>query len=788
MKLSENWLHSWVNYSLTPTELVSQLTMIGLEVEGISPVAPEFTQVIVGLVTAVQPHLNAEKLKLCQVQTNQNTMLNIVCGAPNVAAGQKVAVAVHGAELPRDVKVVETTVRGELSQGMICSELELGLSERGDGIMVLAEDAPIGMKLREYLQLDDVSIEINITPNRGDCLSVLGMARDIGVMTRQAVNVVNCNPVPAMLADVFPVKIHTPAACPRYIGRVIRNINPHAKTPTWMRERLRRSGNRCIHPVVDVTNYVLLELGQPMHAFDLQKLTGEIQVRLAKVGETLALLDGQTVTLDGHTLVIADAKQPQAMAGVMGGLDSAVTETTQDIFLESAFFTPNLLAGCGRRYGLQTDSSYRFERGVDFQLQRTAVERATQLLLEIVGGEVGQVIEVVSEKDLPARKPILLRQARIQRVLGKMLAVAEVTEILQRLGMQVTVTDNVWHVIPPSFRFDIAQEVDLIEELARIHGYDNIASPTPRAVLTMASQPDITVQDLQTILMQRDYQEAITYSFVSPQWQAKLTPHIEPLALANPITSDMSVMRTTLWAGLLQAVQYNQKRQQSRVRLFETGLRFLPTSQGLQQDAMLAGVVSGTRLPEQWNERLQPIDFYDIKADVEAILQTTRLDYQMRPDFHPALHPGQTAAIYHGEDFLGMLGALHPRVLTELDIAAPVYLFELHLLPLLRDKVIQFKEISKYPSIRRDIAVVVDKTWTVAQILSRIQHVASHLLVELKVFDVYQGAGIAAEQQSLAIALIFQALDRNLVDTEVDMQMTRIVQLLEQDFGASLRK
>lgn len=788
MKLSENWLHSWVNYSLTPTELVNQLTMIGLEVEGISPVAPEFTQVIVGLVTAVQPHPNAEKLKLCQVEINQNIMLNIVCGAPNVAAGQKVAVAVHGAELPRDIKVTETTVRGELSQGMICSELELGLSERGEGIMVLADDAPIGMTLREYLQLDDVSIEINITPNRGDCLSVLGMTRDIGVMTRQSVNVVNCDPIPATSTAVFPVNIHAPAACPRYLGRVIRNINPHAKTPTWMRERLRRSGNRCIHPVVDVTNYILLELGQPMHAFDLQKLSGEIQVRMAVDGETLALLDGQTVTLDEQTLVIADAKQPQAMAGVMGGLDSAVTETTQDIFLESAFFTPNLLAGCGRRYGLQTDSSYRFERGVDFQLQRTAVERATQLLLEIVGGEVGQVIEVVSEKDLPLRKPIVLRQARIQRILGKPLELAEITDILQRLGMQVTVADDAWHVIPPSFRFDISQEIDLIEELARIHGYDNIASPTPRAVLTMASQPDITLQDLQAVLVQRDYQEAITYSFVSPQWQAKLTPHIEPLALANPITSDMSVMRTTLWAGLLQAVQYNQKRQQSRVRLFETGLRFLPTSQGLQQEAMLAGVVTGTRLPEQWNERLQPIDFYDIKADVEAILQTTRLNYQMRPDFHPALHPGQTAAIYDGEDFLGMLGALHPRVLVELDIAAPVYLFELYLLPLLRDKVIQFKEISKYPSIRRDIAVVVDKTWTAAQILSRIQHAASHLLVELKVFDVYQGTGIAAEQQSLAIALIFQALDRNLVDTEVDTQITRIVQLLEQDFGASLRK
>lgn len=788
MKLSENWLHSWVNYSLTPTELVNQLTMIGLEVEGISPVAPKFSQVIVGLVTTVQPHPNAEKLKSCQVQINQNTTLDIVCGAPNVAAGQKVAVAVHGTELPHDVKVTETTVRGARSQGMICSELELGLSERGEGIMVLAEDAPIGMKLQEYLQLDDVSIEINITPNRGDCLSVLGMAREIGVMTRQTVNLVNCAPVTATLADVFPVKIHAPAACPRYIGRVIRNIHPDAKTPTWMRERLRRSGNRCIHPVVDVTNYVLLELGQPMHAFDLQKLNGEIQVRLAKAGETLALLDGQTVNLDGQTLVIADAAQPQAMAGVMGGLDSAVTATTRDIFLESAFFTPNLLAGCGRRYGLQTDSSYRFERGVDFQLQRAAVERATQLLLEIVGGQVGQIIEVVSDKDLPARNPITLRHARIQRILGKVLEVAEVTDILQRLGMQVTVNADSWLVIPPSFRFDIAQEIDLIEELARIHGYDNIASPTPRAVLAMASQPDVTLADLQAVLVQRDYQEAITYSFVSPQLQAKLTPHIEPLALANPITSDMSVMRTTLWAGLLQAVQYNQKRQQSRVRLFETGLRFLPTSQGLQQDAMLAGVMTGTRLPEQWNERLQPIDFYDIKGDVEAILQTTRLNYQMRPDFHPALHPGQTAAIYHGEDFLGMLGALHPRVLAELDILAPVYLFELHLPPLLQDKVIQFKEISKYPSIRRDIAVVVAKTWAVAQILSRIQQVASHLLVELKVFDVYQGAGIAADQHSLAIALIFQALDRNLVDTEVDTQMTRIVQLLEQDFGASLRK
>ena len=788
MKLSENWLHSWVNYSLPPAELVNQLTMIGLEIEGIEPVAPEFTHVIVGLVLSVQPHPDAEKLKLCQVQINQHITLNIVCGAPNVAVGQKVAVAIHGAELPHDVKVTETTVRGMTSQGMMCSESELGLSERGDGIMILADDAPIGMNLRDYLQLDDVSIEINITPNRGDCLSVLGVARDIGVMTRQPVNAVACTPVPATLPDVFPVKIHATAACPRYVGRVIRAINPHAKTPTWMRERLRRSGHRCIHPVVDVTNYILLELGQPMHAFDLQKLNGGIEVRMARAGESIALLDGQTLTLDGQTLVIADQQHPQAIAGVMGGLDSAVTDMTQDIFLESAFFTPNLLAGCGRRYGLQTDSSYRFERGVDFQLQRKAVERATQLLLEIVGGQAGPVIEVVSDKDLPQLTPITLRQSRIQRILGKSLEPAEVTDILQRLGMQLTVNEDHWQVLPPSFRSDISLEVDLIEELARIHGYDNIASPAPRATLSMISQPDVTLESLQSVLIQRDYQEAITYSFVQPQWQAQLTPHVEALALANPITSDMAVMRTSLWSGLLQAVQYNQKRQQARVRLFETGLRFLPTSQGLQQEAMLAGVVTGTRLQEQWNERLQPIDFYDIKADVEAVLQTTRLNYQVRPDFHPALHPGQTAAIYQGEDFLGMMGALHPRLLAELDILAPVYLFELHLSPLLQDKVIQFKEISKYPSIRRDIAVVMDKTWAVDKILTQIQQVASHLLVDLKLFDVYQGAGIASDQKSLAIALIFQALDRNLVDTEVDTQIERIVHLLEQDFGASLRK
>jgi len=788
MKLSENWLHSWVNYSLTPTELVNQLTMIGLEVEGVNPVAPEFTHVIVGLVLSVQPHPDAEKLKLCQVQINQLITLNILCGAPNVAVGQKVAVAIHGAELPQNVKVTETLLRGVMSQGMICSEIELGLSERGEGIMILADDAPIGMNLRDYLQLDDVSVEINITPNRGDCLSVLGIARDIGVMTRQPLNPPHYSSVPATLADMLPVKIHATAACPRYVGRVIRSVNSQAKTPTWMRERLRRSGHRCIHPVVDVTNYILLELGQPMHAFDLQKLNGEIQVRMAKAGESITLLDGQTVTLDGQTLVIADRQQPQAIAGVMGGLNSAVTDTTQDIFLESAFFTPHLLAGCGRRYGLQTDSSYRFERGVDFQLQARAIEQATQLLLEIVGGQAGPIIEVSNDLDLPQRPPIILRHSRITRILGKVLERDEITEILQRLGMQLTIHDDNWEVIPPSFRFDISQEVDLIEELARIHGYDNIASPTPRAILSMTSQPDVTLETLQSVLIQRDYQEAITYSFVQPQFQAKLIPHVEPLALANPITSDMSVMRTTLWAGLLQAAQYNQKRQQSRVRLFETGLRFLPTSQGLQQEAMLAGVVTGTRLPEQWNERLQLIDFYDIKADVEALLQTTRLNYHIRPDFHPALHPGQTAAIYQGEDFLGMMGALHPRLLAELDILAPAYLFELHLSPLLQDKMIQFVEISKYPSIRRDIAVVVDKTWAVDKILSQIQQVASNLLIELKLFDVYQGAGIASDKKSLAIALIFQALDRNLIDSEVDAQIERIVHLLEQDFGASLRK
>ena len=604
MKLSENWLREWVNPAISTDEVVKQLTMAGLEVDGVESVALEFQKVVVGKVLQVEPHPDADKLRICQVNVGQDAPLKIVCGAANVHAGMIAPTAIVGANLG-DFKIKKAKLRGVESFGMLCSAKELGLAESSDGLMPLAGDAPIGEDIRDYLNLDDVTIDIDLTPNRGDCLSIAGIAREMGLLTRTLVEPIETKAIDATISDTFPVEIDDTRVCPRYIGRVIKNINPNATTPLWMQEKLRRCGLRSISPVVDITNYVLLELGQPMHAFDLDKLKGGIKVRMAQKGEKLTLLDEKEVKLDDKTLIIADHEKPLAMAGVMGGLNSAVTDATQTIFLESAFFTPEQLAGCARRYGLSTDSSHRFERGVDPYLQRKATERATALLLDIVGGEAGEIIEVADEATLPIKNTITLRKARVTRVLGKTLDDNDITEILTRLEMQVTQTETGWAVIPPSFRFDIAIEADLIEELARVHGYNNFPSTVPQGHLDMREQHDNDLMRLQAVLVQRDYQETITYSFVDPNLQEKVNPNIKGLALANPIASDMSVMRTSLWTGLLQALQYNQKQQQARIRLFETGLRFVPNGDELQQEPMLSGLIAGQRYSEQWADKTE---------------------------------------------------------------------------------------------------------------------------------------------------------------------------------------
>ena len=788
MKLNESWLREWVNPPLTIEEITEKLTMAGLELDSITPVAPHFEQVFVGEVVTVDPHPNAEKLHVCQVNVGQTDSLTIVCGASNVAAGMKVPVAVIGAVLPGNFKIKKAKLRGVESQGMICSAEELGLADSSEGIMPLPVDAPVGDNVRDYLKLDDTSIEIDLTPNRGDCLGVEGIAREVSVLTNHPLKSITCPPVTDKIPATFPVTIPNPEACPRYVGRVIKNVNPNAETPFWLQERLRRCGLRSISPIVDVTNYVLLELGQPMHAFDFDKLTGGIVVRLANEGEQLALLDGQTVTLDNETLVIADETAPQAMAGVMGGLASSVTGETQAIFLESAFFTPLQLAGCARRYGLHTDSSHRFERGVGPQLQRRACERATALLLDIVGGEPGPIIDVIAEEHLPKQRTITLRANRMSQLLGCCVPVSEVTRILQQLGMKAEQHTGGWKVQPPSFRFDITLEADLIEEIARIYGYNQIPSTAPQSHAILQAQPRVSVEQAQSVLVQHGYQEAITYSFVDPTLQAELTPDVPLLTLSNPIASDMAAMRTTLWTGLLNATIYNVKRQQSRVRLFETGLRFIQKNDKLQQDKVIAGVATGHRYPTQWGMNDQPIDFFDVKADVEALLMLAGVNYVFKPAQHPALHPGQTATIYAGDLDIGIMGALHPRLVQQFELPQSTYLFELRWEPLTHKPLPTFKEISKYPSVNRDIAIVIDQHVNAADILACIQQSGAELLVDQYLFDLYQGKGIEPGKKSVAVGLVFQATSRNLVEEEVDTMVTHIITTLERQLHAQLRK
>ncbi len=602
MKFSEAWLREWVNPSVNTTELADQLSMAGLEVDSVEPVAGEFTGVVVGEVLTREQHPDADKLSLCTVSTGAAESLQIVCGAPNVAAGLKVPVAVIGAVLPGNFKIKRAKLRGVESQGMICSASELGLAASSDGIMPLPGDAPVGTDFRDYLSLNDQSIDVDLTPDRGDCLGLAGIAREVGVINRSLVTPPVMEPIAAVNQDQFPVELAAPEACPRYLCRIIRNINPAAETPLWIQERLRRSDLRSISPVVDVTNYVMMELGQPMHGFDLAELEGGIRVRMAEEGETLVLLDGQAVTLRSDTLVIADYKKPVAIAGIMGGEHSGVGDQTQDILLESAFFSPMAISGKARSYGLHTDSSHRFERGVDPELQRQAIERATQLLLDIVGGEPGPVAEALEQSNIIPRPEILLRRNRVTKVLGIEIDDETITDILVRLEMSVEGVSEGWMVTAPSCRFDISIEEDLIEEVGRIYGYTRIPTKRTAAATVMQSEPEVAfnLQKAKQLLVDRDYQEAITYSFISREMHDLIDPGHDTVELANPISSDMSIMRTTLWAGLLQTAIYNQSRQQARVRIFESGLRFIKQDNEIKQELMLSGLISGTIAPEEW--------------------------------------------------------------------------------------------------------------------------------------------------------------------------------------------
>lgn len=791
MRFSEKWLREWVNPSITTAELVAQLTMAGLEVDSAEPVAGQFSGVVVAEILSAERHPDAEKLQVCTVNVGAGETLSIVCGAANARAGIKVPCAKIGAVLPGNFAIKRAKLRGVESFGMLCAAAELGLAEASDGLLELPADAPVGVDIRDYLQLDDMAIEVDLTPNRGDCLGIAGLAREVGVLNRAEVTQVNCAEVKQTITDVFPVDVVAKSHCPRYVGRVIRGVDLNKPTPGWMVERLRRSDIRSIDAVVDVTNYVLLELGQPMHAFDLNQLKGGIRVRLAHPGEKLKLLDGTEITLTPESLVIADHARPLALAGVMGGEASGVSSDTVDLFLESAFFEPISIAGKARGFGLHTDSSHRFERGVDFELQRKAIERATALLLGIVGGKAGPVIEVASTEDLPHLPSIQLRRARIKRVLGFDIPDADVQEILERLGMDVVTTADGWHIVPPSYRFDVRIEVDLIEELGRIWGYNNLPTHLPQleAFAPARSETTLALASLKQVLVDRDYQEVVTYSFVDKKFIELLTPEQKSVSLANPISADMSEMRTTLWAGLLKTAIHNLNRQQNRIRIFESGLAFT-TLNGLEQTSRIAGLICGPLSEESWFGKSQTVDFFDIKGDVEALLALSggAAEYVFEPGSHAALHPGQTAAILRRGERIGHVGALHPVLQKSLDIQVKIYLFELVLAPVSRGILPRFKELSKYPEVRRDLAVIVDEKISAQAILKNVRESAGVLLTDLALFDVYQGANLEAGKKSIAFGVTLQDPSRTLQDEDVNPVIDRIVASLRENFKVTLRE
>lgn len=794
MKFSELWLREWVNPAIDSDALCSQITMAGLEVDGTEAVAGAFNGVVVGEVVECAQHPNADKLRVTKVNVGGERLLDIVCGAPNCRQGLRVAVATIGAVLPGDFKIKAAKLRGEPSEGMLCSYSELGISDDHSGIIELPADAPIGTDIREYLKLDDTAIEVSITPNRADCLSIIGIARDVAVLNKMPLNAPEIAPVAATISDTLPIRVEATSACPRYLGRVIKGINVKAATPLWMKEKLRRCGIRSIDPVVDVTNYVLLELGQPMHAFDLNRIDGGIVVRMAEEGEKLVLLDGSEATLKADTLVIADHKKALAMGGIFGGEHSGVSEETRDVMLECAFFNPLAITGRARRHGLHTDASHRYERGVDPTLQFKALDRATRLLMDICGGNAGPVIDQTSQADLPKRATITLRRSKLDRLIGYHIDDAQVTDILTRLGCEVTVGQDQWQAVAPGWRFDMEIEEDLVEEVARLFGYDNIPNTPVQAGLVMGSHREavLPMKRVKTMLVDKGYQEVITYSFVDPKIQQLLHPGEEALLLPSPISSEMSAMRLSLWTGLLSTVVYNQNRQQGRVRLFETGLRFVPDTNadlGIRQDVMLAGVICGNRYEEHWDLAKGSVDFYDLKGDLESVLELTGKlsEIEFRAEAIAALHPGQSAAIYLDGVRIGFIGVIHPELERKLDLNGRTLVFEL-LWDALADRVVpQSQGVSRFPSNRRDIAVVVAENVPAADVLAECKKVGVNQVVGVNLFDVYRGKGVAEGYKSLAISLILQDSGRTLEEEEIAATVAKCVEALKERFQASLR-
>lgn len=792
MQISEQWLREWVNPSIDSVQLVETLTMLGLEVDSMQPAATDFSSVVVGEVLSAEQHPNADRLRVCQVNLGKTEPVQVVCGGVNVRAGLKIAFVQVGGVLPGGFQIKKAKLRGVESSGMICSSKELQLGEDEAGFIVeLPLDAPVGQDLRQYLQLEDKIFDIALTPNRGDCASIQGLARELSAKFSLPMHKPKHPTIAVVHENKQPVTLSAEQACPRYVGRIIKNINSQATTPLWMQERLRRAGLRGLHPVVDISNYVMLELGQPLHAFDLDQLTGKITVRYAKPGEKIILLDNAEVELTEAVVVIADEKGPQAIAGIKGGKNSAVCANTTTIFLESAYFDPTCMFKSAHQLNLSTDSSYRFERGVDFNLQELAAERFTQLVVEICGGEPGPLVMTQNQAHLPAVKTIHLRHAQIKRILGVEYQAQTVEKILTSLGLTLQAQGEGWQVTVPSYRFDLTAEIDLIEELIRLAGYEQLPAATMELALKAPEQAANAMPYLrpQQLLMDLGYSEAITYSFIDTSLAQLISPQEEFLQLINPLSREMSIMRTSLWPGLIQCLQYNLNRQVEHLRIFETGLCFTQKAGEILQEPKIAGLIAGYAEPWQWGITSRKVDFFDLKGDVERLfaLIAQAPEFHWQPSSNPVLHPGKSADVYLRGMFVGSLGALHPQLVATLGLSAAPYVFEFDYSIFKSIDHVSYTAVSKYPAVRRDLAIVIDGKITAATILDSVLAFAGPLLREVKIFDIYQGERIEAGKKSVAMGLIFQDTARTLVEQEVNDAVSRVVCGLEDQLKATLR-
>ncbi|MCF6318501.1 MAG: phenylalanine--tRNA ligase subunit beta [Proteobacteria bacterium] len=793
MKISENWLREWVNPEITTDELVEQLTMLGLEVDEVMPAAGEFTHVVVAEIVAIEKHPDADKLNVCQVDVGHSEKLQIVCGAPNVRVGLKAPLAMIGAVLPGDFHIKKSKLRGLESNGMLCSNVELGFSEDHSGLLELPTDAPVGQDIRKYFELNDSIIDIDLTPNRADCFCVKGIAIDVACLNKLEVNQPTIGSIDSCIDETIAVNLQAKKQCPRYISRVINNIDSSKQTPQWMQEKLRRSGIRAIHPVVDVTNYVMLELGQPMHGFDKSSISGSINVKMASNGDKFTLLDGKEVSLDESYLMIADDNNYLAIAGVMGGLDSGCNDSTKDIVLESAYFDPATIMGKSRDLGIQTESALRFERGVDPYLQEQAMQRATQLILDICGGEVGPLNTVSADDFIPKPNKINLTEDKLLRVLGFKVTTEQVTTILKGLGMDVKQQDNIWQVIAPSSRFDISIEEDLIEEVVRMVGYDKMPSENlmGESVIIQLPEEIISNQLIKTQMTTIGYQEAINYSFVSAKQLDNFNLSKGSIALKNPLTEELAVMRTSLLPGMIQCVKYNLRRQNESIKLFETGYVFNQQEsiqqESIQQENKIIAICTGKRHIEHWSLGKESIDYFDCKGDLEVLLDNCKKSYSFVSSTLDFLHPGRQASVVINGQVIGWIGQIHPEICRRISIKKEVYAFELYIKSIQKTVLPCFQNVSKYPSVRRDLALIIDNNIKSDKITQLMAKELGESLVETIIFDEYQGDNIESGKRSLAVGFVLQQQNTTFEDKEVDKLMSKVVSSLKENLNVEIR-